>query len=213
MCTQNIENVWMRPNASFTGSSAQLRPSSAPTWRSSCGWNATRTRSTAQLHYPSAFGISTCSPMKNEPNELIPACVRISQTCSSPYRVEQAPLTVQIMSIIMHCIKLFFVFYCYWETFIYEIRRDGIYWHNTNVIKSAGKRYEGRVDTFLSQRKNKSQNNIRLCTGCKRFVSSRNFWRYQNACCREKPLPVNRLSDSDIEGANWITGYQNYPMI
>ena len=88
------------------------------------------------------------SSMKNEPNELTPAWVKISQTCSSPYRVGQAPLTVQIISIIMHCIKLFFVFYCYWEKIIDEIRRDGIYWQNTNVIKSAGKRYEGRVDTI-----------------------------------------------------------------
>ena len=45
------------------------------------------------------------SSMKNEPNERIPMWVRIFQICSSSYRVEQTPLTVQIMSIIMHCIK------------------------------------------------------------------------------------------------------------
>ena len=50
------------------------------------------------------------SSMKNEPNERIPMWVRIFQICSSSYRVEQTPLTVQIMSIIMHCIKLFFCF-------------------------------------------------------------------------------------------------------
>ena len=44
----------------------------------------------------------------------------------------------------------------------------------------------------MSERKNKSNSNIRLCTGCKRFISGRNFWRHQ--CCGEKPTKVNPVA-------------------
>ena len=67
-----------------------------------------------------------------------------------------------------------------------EWRRDTIYWFNTNIVKSAAKSSDVKVDSFMSERKNKSNSNIRLCTGCKRFISGRNFWRHK--CCDDKPV-------------------------
>ena len=59
-------------------------------------------------------------------------------------------------------------------------------------MKSASKSSDVKVDRFMSERKNKTNANIRLCTGCKRFISGRNFWHHQ--CCVEKPTRVNPVS-------------------
>ena len=66
-----------------------------------------------------------------------------------------------------------------------EWRRDGMYWFNTNIVKSAAKSSDVKVESVMSERKNKTNSNIRLCTECKRFISGRNFWRHQ--CCGDKP--------------------------
>ena len=70
-------------------------------------------------------------------------------------------------------------------------RREGIYWFNTNIVKSAAKSSDVKVDSFMSERKTKTNSDIRLCTGCKRFISGRNFWRHQ--CCDDKPVRVKPL--------------------
>ena len=49
-----------------------------------------------------------------------------------------------------------------------------------------------KVDSFMSERKTKTNSDIRLCTGCKRFISGRNFWRHK--CCSEKPVRVNPVA-------------------
>ena len=61
-------------------------------------------------------------------------------------------------------------------------------------MKSATKSSEVKVERFTSERKNKSNTNMRLCTGCKRFISGRNIRRHQTECCGEKPLPVDPLA-------------------
>ena len=45
--TQNTDLLWMRAERKLYGRSAETGPSSARTWRSSCGRSATRTRNAA----------------------------------------------------------------------------------------------------------------------------------------------------------------------
>ena len=94
-------------------------------------------------------------------------------------------------------------------------RREGIYWFNTNIVKSAAKSADVKVESFMSERKTKTKTNsdIRLCTGCKRFISGRNFWRHQ--CCDQKPTRVNPVAmlrephtDKDFEN-NILRRFRN----
>ena len=97
--------------------------------------------------------------------------------------------------------------------FIDEIRRDGIYWYNTNIVKSAAKSADVKVDSFMSERKKKLNSDIRLCTGCKCFISGRNVWRHN--CCDDKPVRVNPVAmfrephtDKDFEN-NILRRFRN----
>ena len=80
-------------------------------------------------------------------------------------------------------------------------------------MKSAAKISDVKVESFMSERKNKTNINIRLCTGCKRFISGRNFWRHQ--CCDQKPTRVNPVAmlrephtDKDFEN-NILRRFRN----
>ena len=70
-----------------------------------------------------------------------------------------------------------------------------------------------KVDSFMSERKTKTNSDIRLCTGCKRFISGSNFWRHK--CCDDKPVRVNPVAmlrephtDKDFEN-NILRRFRN----
>ena len=66
-----------------------------------------------------------------------------------------------------------------------------MFWYNTNIIKNAKKPAEIPTGDFLSERKPKNPDNIKLCSDCKRFFSGRNFWRHQKSCSGERPVAIS----------------------
>ena len=72
-----------------------------------------------------------------------------------------------------------------------EVCREGMFWNNTNIIKNAKKPAEIPTGDFLSERKLKNLDNIKLCSDCKRFVSGQNFQRHQKSCSGERPVAIS----------------------
>ena len=66
-----------------------------------------------------------------------------------------------------------------------------MYWYNTNMIKTASTPSAVDKDRFLSERKSKHPDNIRLCSTCRKFVSGRNFWRHLKTCHCVEAVKVN----------------------